>query len=77
MKTSIALAAFLVLCSATVMAQEAKTQVPTQMTAAEMDKVVAGAGVRQQLKNGTGTGIPARTQTRIPGTGTNTGICTQ
>lgn len=77
MKTSIALATLLVLGSAAVMAGEAKTQVPVQMTAAEMDKVVAGAGIQRQLKNGTGTGIPTRTQTRIPGTGTNTGACSR
>ncbi|MFZ4539868.1 hypothetical protein [Propionivibrio sp.] len=77
MKTSIALAAFLLLGSAAVMAEESKTQVPVQMTVAEMGKVVAGAGIKQQLKDGTGTGIPTRTQIRIPGTGLNTGTCTR
>lgn len=60
MKFAMALSALLALGSVAALAAETKAPAPVQMTAAEMDKVVAGADrirlqnpIRQRLKDGT------------------------
>jgi hypothetical protein len=80
-KSTIFLAAALALGCGVAVAAETQAQAPTQMTAAEMDKVVAGAiQSRLQLKDGTGVNHTASTPNLYLGSkgkGDGTGICKQ
>jgi hypothetical protein len=65
MKSILAIAAVLAFSSAVAFAEETAPQAPVQMTAAEMDQVVAGAG-QQRLRDGSGDGVGDRLQIRDP-----------
>lgn len=59
MKTLMIVAAVLAFSSVVALAAETAPPAPAQMTAAEMDQVVAGAG-QQRIKDGTGDRVPDR-----------------
>jgi hypothetical protein len=75
MKAVLTVAAVIALSSSVAFAEE---KAPQQMSAAEMDRVVAGA-TQSRLRDGSSGGVPTQDRLKIqvpgPGTGSGTGTC--